>query len=246
MNIWRERHGHIVNRVWDLRQDKLINNIDSRKVIFVTHRWNDVEVGYQDTMESKQAHGHAVGISEMSRKLHRIKKVLQEYTDYVWIDTICIDKSNLSELDEAIRSMYKWYASCAAVVLDSNTTLKVWRSRGWCLQEGAAAGILRGITQEGKLATIQQLANDQDHNLCTLDLHLCYRIGNASEILARMDVRKTTRDEDMAYALAGIFSIDLTLSYGEGSRSRARLLHQLAIQHGDLSFLSFQISQTTY
>jgi Heterokaryon incompatibility protein (HET) len=246
MDIWRERHDHIVNRVWDLHQDKLVGNIDSSKVIFVTHRWSDVEVGYQDVMERKQANGQAVGVSKMSEKLRRIRKSLQEYTEYVWIDTICIDKSNLSELDEAIRSMYKWYASCAAVVLDSDTTLDVWRSRGWCLQEGAAAGILRGITREGRLATIQQLATEQVQDLCTLDLHLYYRTGNAAEILTRMDIRKTTRDEDMAYALAGIFSIDLTLSYGEGIRSRARLLHQLAIQNGDLSFLTFQTSQTSY
>ncbi|KAG2175276.1 hypothetical protein INT44_007764 [Umbelopsis vinacea] len=246
MEIWRERHRHFVNRVWDLHQDKLIDFIDARKVIFVTHRWNNDEVRYQDMMERTKYNGHSIGISEMSEKLHRIRKTLQQYTDYVWMDTICIDKSNLTELDEAIRSMYKWYANCAAVVLDSGTTLGMWSSRGWCLQEGAAAGILCGISRDGKLATIKELAKEQNQNLCTLDLHLYYRPGNASEILARMDVRETTRDEDMAYALVGIFSIDWTLSYGEGIRSRARLLHQLAIQHGDLSFLSFQTSQTMY
>ncbi|KAG2175263.1 hypothetical protein INT44_007751 [Umbelopsis vinacea] len=186
MNVWRERHPYIVNRVWDLKQDILVDDID-----------------------------------------------------YAWIDTICIDKSNLSELDEAIRSMYKWYANCAAVVLDSGTTLGLWSSRGWCLQEGAAAGILCGISKDGKLATIQELAIEQKQDLCTLDLHLYYRPGNAAEILARMDVRMTARAEDRTYALIGIFSIDLALSYGEGLRSRARLLHQLAIQKGDLSFLSF-------
>ncbi|KAI8576464.1 hypothetical protein K450DRAFT_256849 [Umbelopsis ramanniana AG] len=155
------------------------------------------------------------------------------------MDTICIDKSNLSELDEVIRSMYKWYANCAAVVLDSGTSLSKWSSRGWCLQEGAAAGILCGISKDGKLATIQELAIEQNQDLCTLDLHLYYRQGNAAEILARMDARQTTREEDRAYALVGIFSIDLTLAYGEGLRSRTRLLHQLAIQKGDLSFLSF-------
>ncbi|KAI9281344.1 hypothetical protein BC943DRAFT_329695, partial [Umbelopsis sp. AD052] len=153
--------------------------------------------------------------------------------------TICIDKSNLSELDEVIRSMYKWYANCAAVVLDSGTTLGLWSSRGWCLQEGAAAGILCGISQDGKLVTIQELAIEQNQDLCSLDLHLYYRPGNAAEILARIDARQTTREEDRAYALAGLFSVDLTLAYGEGIRSRERLLHQLAIQKGDLSFLSF-------
>ncbi|KAG2173567.1 hypothetical protein INT44_007158 [Umbelopsis vinacea] len=91
----------------------------------------------------------------------------------------------------------------------------------------------------GELVSIQQLAKDQKVELCTLDLHLSYRPGNAAEILARMDARDTTRKEDKAYALAGIFSIYSPLAYGEGLKSRERLLHQLAIQEGDLSFLSF-------
>jgi Heterokaryon incompatibility protein (HET) len=243
IDIWRERHKHNVNRVWDLQQDVLVDDIDVRKVVFITHRWKKPEISYQDVMERKRLNEHA--ISGMSIKLYRIREALRRHTQYAWMDTICIDKSNLSELDEAIRSMYKWYASCAAVVLDSGTSLDEWHNRGWCLQEGAAAGVLYGISNDGNLATIEELANKQHQAICTLDLHLYYHPGNAVEILARMDVRKTTRKEDMAYALAGIFSIDLTLAYGEGLRSRARLLQQLAIQKGDLSFLSFHTAQLT-
>ncbi|KAI8582097.1 hypothetical protein K450DRAFT_278483 [Umbelopsis ramanniana AG] len=244
MDIWCHRRKQVVNRVWDLHQDKLVNNIDAREVIFITHRWSDVEVSYQDTTNKKWWRDET--ISEMSKKLHRIRRTLRKHTRYVWMDTICIDKSNLSELDEAIRSMYKWYANCAAVVLDSDTPLSIWCKRGWCLQEGAAAGRLCGISKEGTLVTMQELADEQHHNLCTLDLHLYYRQGNAAEILARMAVRETTREEDMAYALAGIFSIHLPLAYGEGLESRNRLLHQLAIQKGDLSFLSFQNTQANF
>ncbi|CAO3692831.1 unnamed protein product [Umbelopsis ramanniana] len=241
IDIWRSRHSQVVKRVWDLHQDKLVYNIDAKKVIFVTHRWSTNEIEYQNVMKMKRWMGQTV--SKLSEKLRRIRKSLLKHTKYVWIDTICIDKSNLSELDEAIRSMYKWYASCAAVVLDSHTPLNVWCNRGWCLQEGAAAGILCGISKEGKLATIQQLAVEQHQNLCSLDLHLHYRQGNAAEILARMDVRDTTREEDMAYALAGILDIHLTLAYGEGMKSRERLFHELATQKGDLSFLSFGTTQ---
>ncbi|CAO3674635.1 unnamed protein product [Umbelopsis ramanniana] len=242
MNIWRERHSYTVNRVWDLKQDKLVSNINVKRVVFMTHRWRKDEVRYQDMMKSRQSQRNQ--ISRMSKKLHRIHKTLSKHTRYVWLDTICIDKSNLSELDEVFRSMYKWYASCAAVVLDSGTTLEKWCSRGWCLQEGAAAGTLCGISKDGRLATIQQLAKEQNQKLCNLDLHLCYRPGNAAEILARMDVRHVTREEDRAYALAGIFSIDLSIAYGEGLRARTKLLQQLAIQKGDLSFLSFHSSET--
>ncbi|KAI9289118.1 hypothetical protein BC943DRAFT_377339 [Umbelopsis sp. AD052] len=247
IDIWRERHEHIVKRVWDIQKDELVDNIDVRKVIFITHKWRlpgvTAEVTYQDVMKRQGTNGQAIGVGDTSEKLDRIKTALLKHTQYVWIDTICIDKSNLSELDEAIRSMYKWYANCAAVVLDSDTTLKEWRTRGWCLQEGGSAGILCGIRRKRGIVTIQHLAAEQNQDLCTLDLHLYYRPGNAAEILARMDVRKTTRTEDMAYALAGVFSIHLTLAYGEGIKSRERLLHELAIQGGDISFLSFQSTE---
>jgi hypothetical protein len=246
IDIWRQRQKQNANRVWDLVEDKLVEaingkKIDVRTVTFITHRWKLKELTYQDV--KKRSNDQP--ISEMSEKLLRIRNTLQtKKVRYVWIDTICIDSSNLSELDEAIRSMYKWYANCAAVVLDSETELKEWSTRGWCLQEGAAAGVLCGITRDGKdLATVQELAIEQQQELCTLDLHLYYRPGNAAEIVARMDLRKTTRDEDMAYALAGIFSIHLTLGYGEGIKSRERLFHELATKKGDLSFLSFQSNE---
>jgi hypothetical protein len=238
INIWRIQQDEVVTRVWDLHQDKLVDKVVATKVIFVTHRWTDNEKTYKDVINGSRSND--LKISSLSDKLRCIKESLQTHTQYIWIDTICIDKSNLSELDRAIRSMYKWYASCAAVVLDSGTSLKTWCKRGWCLQEGAAAGVLRGISKEGKLATIQELATEQNHDLCTLDLHLCYRSGNAAEIIARMDVRTTTHEEDMAYALTGVFSIHLTLAYGEGISSRERLFHELATKKGDLSFLSFQ------
>ncbi|CAO3685599.1 unnamed protein product [Umbelopsis ramanniana] len=239
IDIWRERHKQIVTRVWDLKQDKLVNYVDARDVVFITHKWGKDEASYEHVKEIKWWLGKT--ISGMSEKLRRVRKTLLNHATYVWMDTICIDKSNLSELDEAIRSMYKWYASSAAVVLDSGTPLKEWCKRGWCLQEGAAAGLLCGISEKGALATIQELAKEQGYDdLCTLDLHLNYRQGNAAEILARMAVRETTREEDMDYALTGIFSIHLTLAYGEGPKSRKRLLQQLAIENGDLSFLSFQ------
>jgi hypothetical protein len=179
------------------------------------------------------------GISTKSKKLKNIRDVLlNEGAKYVWMDTICIDKSSLSELNEAIRSMYKWYANCRAVVLDSGTSLQTWIERGWCLQEGAAAGALYGI-YEKKLVSIQVLATVQKIQLCNLDLSVYYRPGNAAEILAIMDRRKTTRKEDRSYALMGIFSIHMTLAYGEGEKARERLLHALATQKGDISFLSF-------
>lgn len=247
IDVWKEREEQIITRVWDINQDKLVKNVDVRKVIFITHRWNEGEVEYSDLASANSQQQSK--ISEMSTKLLRIRKILLQHTRYVWMDTICIDKSNSSELDEAIRSMYKWYANCRAVVLDGGTLLNVWKGRGWCLQEGAATGALYAIhggmygEHGGRLVSIAYLAEKQETKLCDLDLSLYYRPGNAAEILARMDRRQTTKKEDMAYALIGIFSIHFTVAYGEGHRARERLLKEIASQTGDLSYLSFSTSQ---
>jgi hypothetical protein len=241
IDVWRTREKALVTRVWDLQQDNLKDSIDVREVIFITHRWDDIEVVHTDIVNDNSWTWST--ISKRSAKLRRIREALLPYTRYVWMDTLCIDKTNLSELDEAIRSMYRWYANCRAVVLDSGTTLEKWQSRGWCLQEGAAAGALYGLS-DGKIVSIQHLATIQEIKICELDLSVYYRPGNDAEILALMDRRETTRIEDMAYALTGIFSIHLTLAYGEQWRARERLLHEIATQKGDLSFLSFSVLKT--
>ncbi|CAO3668469.1 unnamed protein product [Umbelopsis ramanniana] len=152
MNVWHMRHRHFVNRVWDLKKDVLIERVDVRKVIFITHTWKEHEIQYREVMARLSKD---ITVSKMSGKLRRIRDALLQHTRYVWVDTICIDKSNLSELDEAIRSMYKWYANCAAVILEFGTALTEWCQRGWCLQEAFAAGILCGISKGGRLTTIQ-------------------------------------------------------------------------------------------
>lgn len=59
-----------------------------------------------------------------------------------WMDTVCINKDSSSELDESIRSMYRWYRNshvCVAYLSETqdleNMHLDSWFTRGWTLQE---------------------------------------------------------------------------------------------------------------
>lgn len=59
-----------------------------------------------------------------------------------WMDTVCINKNSSSELDESIRSMYKWYqgAHVCVIYLAETSVIKEmyqdpWFTRGWTLQE---------------------------------------------------------------------------------------------------------------
>lgn len=78
------------------------------------------------------------------------QKAMQFGYQYIWLDTICIDKSSSSELSESINSMFNWYkgaSMCFAYLQDTPRvseepnclgkpcfTKSEWFRRGWTLQ----------------------------------------------------------------------------------------------------------------
>jgi len=107
----------------------------------LSHRWSDEEVSFTDVQ---------TGILPDKAPTSGRKK-LEDFLDHSrneygielgWADTCCIDKTNSSELDESIRSMFRWYekSSVCLVHLGETHTFEdlehdVWFTRGWTLQE---------------------------------------------------------------------------------------------------------------
>jgi hypothetical protein len=65
---------------------------------------------------------------------------------YFWVNTCCIDKSNSTELAEAINSMFRWYqnaAKCYVYLLDVSTTKRKASNQfsefSWELAKSASA-----------------------------------------------------------------------------------------------------------
>ena len=100
-------------------------------------------------------------------------QAIKDGCPYVWIDTICIDKSNSAELSEAINSMYKWYANasvCYVYLSDVRSTFDPqdelgsadfrksrWFTRGWTLQELLAPSLLVFFTSSwSKIAMLDK------------------------------------------------------------------------------------------
>ncbi|UKZ77578.1 hypothetical protein TrVFT333_005302 [Trichoderma virens FT-333] len=85
------------------------------------------------------------------------RQAARDNLGYAWIDTCCIDKTNLVELSEAINSMFRWYhrsTICYAFLSDVPTTedprkaeskfqRSRWFQRGWTLQELLAPKTMR-------------------------------------------------------------------------------------------------------
>ncbi|KAK6206477.1 hypothetical protein LQW54_007770 [Pestalotiopsis sp. IQ-011] len=178
---------------------------------------------------------------------------------YAWVDTCCINKDSSAELSEAINSMYAWYSKasvCYAYIEDvsfpdngdspNTDSLKDcrWFSRGWTLSELLAPSEIffygPNWNEFGRKTEIYETLHDitgipQDilrKEKRFEDVNVAARMSWAAE-------RQTTRPEDLAYCLMGIFDINMPLLYGEGNKAFIRLQEQIMSQIQDDSLFAW-------
>ncbi|KAJ6213447.1 heterokaryon incompatibility protein-domain-containing protein [Bipolaris maydis] len=175
----------------------------------------------------------------------------QDDLQYFWIDTCCIDKSNHVELQEAINSMFRWYQNavkCYVYLPDVSTARpnasyefseftwessfpeSRWFTRGWTLQELLAPPSVEFFSQEGTRLGDKRSLERQIHEItgiATLALRGApLEDFSIEERLSWAKSRRTTRKEDKAYSLLGIFGIYMPLIYGEGEDHAFRRLQE--------------------
>jgi hypothetical protein len=169
--------------------------------------------------------------------------------DYFWLDTCCIDKTSSAELQEAINSMYRWYqrATYCVVHLEDQTrrvnsewSSRVfqgmleqsrWITRGWTLQELIAPRIVvfydadwHALCEKSDAVfEIEELTGIPRYVLATGEL----RQSSVAQKMSWAAGRTTTRSEDVAYSLMGLFNVHMPMLYGEGSKSFQRLQEEI-------------------
>lgn len=171
---------------------------------------------------------------------------------YGWVDTCCIDKRSSAELSESINSMYRYYAESDVCFIyladvrasDGEEGVRVrmekskWFTRGWTLQELIAPSrrrvydtdwtrIMGDRSKEGlhtALATAAGIPRGvlDDSNPIS---SFC-----VAERMRWVSERLTTREEDMAYCLMGLFDVHMPIIYGEGVRKAFRRLQMEIMQ----------------
>ncbi|KAI1785938.1 HET-domain-containing protein [Ganoderma leucocontextum] len=177
---------------------------------------------------------------------------------YLWIDSCCIDKTSSSELSEAINSMYQWYA-CADVCYafladvpaeedrrrkDSKFRLSRWFTRGWTLQELIApanvvflCGDWTFIGSKHSLASLlAEITNISYNALLRVEPLKEFSVAERLSWAAR---RQTTRVEDRAYSVLGIFAINMPTLYGEGEGAFRRLQEEIMRRIPDESLFAW-------
>ncbi|CAN9375546.1 unnamed protein product [Alternaria sp. RS040] len=226
------------------RQDndsfRLVYRVDEQipPYAILSHTWGseEDEVTFKDVVDGtyKKRKGY--------RKLQFCaKQAAEDGLDFFWIDTCCIDKSSSTELQEAIGCMFRWYRDSeqSYVYLEDVSTVSFeiwnndhsrqfqeskWFTRGWTLQELLAPRKVKFYTKQGDeigkksdmvdwIAEITAIPTDALHGTQLSHFSIDQRMKWA-------DGQRTTRQEDSAYSLLGIFDIQMSLFYGEG-RERA-------------------------
>lgn len=186
---------------------------------------------------------------------------------WLWIDTCCINKESSAELSEAINSMFRWYRDsfvCYVYLNDVtvHTGFRVcdrsgkqrglayseWFYRGWTLQELLAPKVLAFFDRDWRcIGSRSALASDieQITGIGAEYLDGSKNMKNAciAVKMSWMAGRKTTRIEDRAYSLLGIFDINLTPVYGEREKSFLRLQRALLESCTDESLFAWRASK---
>lgn len=221
----------------------------------LSHMWEEEEVTLQELQKLQEPQGLQRYDNGTKQKKGYVKLqkacelTAQEGFNYVWVDTCCIDKTSSVELSEAINSMYRWYQEsgiCFAFLSDetgndqSGIAKSRWFTRGWTLQELIAPRVL--LFYNAYWNFIDSTGD------CSL--HLERALGIPAEVLDNQDLsgvclrgrmqwistRVTTRPEDIAYCLLGIFNVNMPLLYGEGKRKAFRRLQEEIVKSStDLS-----------
>ena len=170
--------------------------------------------------------------------------------DYFWVDTCCIDKTNNTELSEAINSMFRWYQNaerCYVYLTDVETNTldgdgelsRVWEpafrksrwfTRGWTLQELLAPRSVEFFSREGARLGDKESLMRAIHEITGISINALQgsRLSEFSvaERFSWTAKRQTTREEDGAYCLLGIFSVYMSLIYGEGKENAIKRLRK--------------------
>ena len=217
------------------------------KYAILSHTWEqNQEVSYQNcnSVESRLKSGY-----------HKIRTTcrlaLEEQLEYVWIDTCCIDKTSSAELTEAINSMFKWYQqadSCYAYLSDFEYGGRLsacrWFTRGWTLQELIAPSDVWFFDKSWMSVGSRNVLKNQLESITGVPREILGHHAPLSSICVARRFswaakRTTTRIEDMAYCLLGIFDINIPLLYGEGPKAFYRLQEEILKSTFDLSIFAW-------
>ncbi|KAN0072345.1 hypothetical protein V8E54_009274 [Elaphomyces granulatus] len=226
--------------------EELLSSDKIPRYAILSHTWGAQEISFKDMID---------GVDKSKPGYDKIRfcgeQAKRDGLRYFWVDTCCIDKSNSTELQEAINSMFCWYrdaAKCYVYLADvSRPTLDAdgkssqlpwestfrksrWFTRGWTLQELVAPASVEFFSKEGKQLGSKESLERHIHDVTGIPVKALRGSSlcdfSVPERMSWAEKRETTRKEDKAYSLLGIFNVYMPLIYGEGRENAFKRLRE--------------------
>ncbi|KAI0131970.1 heterokaryon incompatibility protein-domain-containing protein [Xylariales sp. AK1849] len=242
-------------------------NCPKGEYAILSHTWEDEEVTFQDFKDLASARKKK-GFVKIQRtvRIARSRGLKWAWVDTCCIDKS--SSAELSEAINSMYQWYTDSAICFAYLSDLPTEKQIiiqhpheddnaitgllrnsfatcrWWTRGWTLQELIAPrnldfydkewnfyGDKEGLAHE--ITSITRVSRSiLNHNKELDDVAIAVRMSWAA-------TRQTTRAEDTAYCLLGIFDINMPLLYGEGQKAFVRLQEEICKKTTDLSIFAW-------
>lgn len=227
MRLLRIDGGGALNLTEDLPESKL------PRYAILSHVWGPEEV----TMENLE-NGSGKTMTGYAKIQFCRDQAIKDGIQHFWVDTCCIDKRNLSELSQALVSMFRWYANadkCYVFLSDVSSCKRTragssdiwapafrkskWFTRGWTLQELLAPKQVEFYARNGERLGDKDTLAQEIHEITGIPTKaLAGTCLSEFSPQARMQWachRETMLPEDKAYCLLGIFDVSMSIIYGE-------------------------------
>lgn len=249
-----------------LKLESFMGPGDARYAI-LSHTWGDNEVSFQEFQNLAEAEKKP-SFDKIRQTCHLAREISIPYAwvDTCCIDKS--SSAELSEAINSMFEWYQDAEVCFVFLSDvepwpgvnesktynsdiqdlENFTEQFkkcrWITRGWTLQELIAPTDVRFYDRVWVERTNKY---DFQHSLSAITgiATDCFHSKNALKntlVATRMSwvaERQTTRVEDMAYCMLGIFDVNMPMIYGEGHKAFQRLQEEIAKQTCDLSLFAW-------
>ena len=230
------------------------------RYVMFSHRWQLPEPTFQ-LVETTSIYG--LPASPGNIKLQRFCKLVRSLRfKWAWSDTCCVNQLDKGVQQESLVAMFRWYHGSSLTVVHLLGVLSesqefgclwrsIWNTRGWTYQEYIASNVVQFYTEDWKPYLGLDIFNHKQSptilsemewamNLATQEVAtLRPGLDRGREKLYLASARQTTREEDIAYSLFGIFNTAIPVIYGEGNQAIGRLLEHVLTGSGDVTILAW-------
>lgn len=182
--------------------------------------------------------------------------------EWLWLQSLCIDRSSAADISESINFLFRVFQDSAVCLVSlgdvsleaGKTTPEVagnllrksrWLRRIWTLTELIASKEIiffdRDWRQFGtKTSLLCELSDATRIDLPVLEDSQCLSEFSIGRRMSWASACSYDREEDLAYALIGLFSVSMTILYGEGYLAFLRLQDEILKSTDDASLFCWQ------